>query len=64
MAEALHPPPDLDGTIARSFAACLGNYADIDELHKALMLMPSSSTGGMMVNDGRHPWTPPLQRIR
>ena len=37
-----------DGTIARSFAACLDNYTDIDELHKALMLMPSSSTGGMM----------------
>ena len=51
MAEALRPPPDLDGTIARSFTACLDNYADIDEIHnKALMLMPSSSTGtgGMM----------------
>ena len=48
MAEALRPPPDPDGTIARSFAACLDNYKDIDDLHKALMLMPSSSTGGMM----------------
>ena len=42
------PPPDPGGTIARSFAACLDNYKDIDDLHKALMLMPSSSTGGMM----------------
>ena len=57
MAETIHPPPYLDRTIARYFAACLDNYADIDELHKALMLMPSSSTGGMM-DDGHHPRTP------
>ena len=45
---ALQPPLDPTGTIALAFSDCLRNYADIDDLHKSLMLMPSTSIGGMM----------------
>ena len=48
LSEALQPPLDPTGTIALAFSDCLRNYSDIDDLHKSLMLMPSTSTGGMM----------------
>ena len=48
LSDALQPPLDPDGVIARAFSDCLRNYSDVDDLHKSLMLMPSSSTGGMM----------------
>ena len=46
---ALQPPLDPGGVIARAFSDRLCNYSDVDDLHAALMLMPSSSTGGMMM---------------
>ena len=48
LSDALQPPLDPGGVIARAFSDCLCNYSDVDDLHKALMLMPSTSTGGMM----------------
>ena len=47
----MQPPPpslDLDGAIAQAFTGCPKNYSDVGDLHKALMLMPSSSTGGVV----------------
>ena len=45
LSAALQPPSNPTGTIALAFSDCLRNYSDIDDLHKSLMLMPSTSTG-------------------